>query len=77
MTESIRSSCYETISPLIAYFEKGVKLNMFKPMNIEILNALYFSPILSLAESIVSGRLEKNQEILDFVFEGSMKAISK
>jgi AcrR family transcriptional regulator len=77
MTEGIRSSCYKTISPLVAYFEKGVKLNIFKPMDIEILNALYFAPILSLAESIVSGRLEQNQETLDFVFEGSMKAISK
>lgn len=77
MTDSIRSDCYTIITPLIGYFERGVELNLFKPMDIEIVNALFFTPILSLAESIVSGRLEKNQGTLELIFKGSMKAISK
>ncbi|MGL1893532.1 MAG: TetR/AcrR family transcriptional regulator [Spirochaetaceae bacterium] len=72
VTDTIRENCLELSQIAISFFEKGIKNNMFKPMHIEVAIALYFSPILSIAESIIRKRIIKSEVMLKQLYDSTM-----
>lgn len=76
MTDSIKNDCLALIDVLISFFESGISKGIFKNMHIDIATALFFSPILTIAESIIDGRLERSKEVLDLVFHSTLDALT-
>lgn len=74
MTDEIRSDCLEMSRSVISFFHRGIEENIFKPMHIEIAIALFFSPILSLAESIIEKRIEGSERMFDLCFQSTRDA---
>lgn len=72
MTDKIRESCLSLSKSVIDYFYKGIELKIFKPMHLEIAIALYFSPILNIAESIIEHRMENTVENLNMAYSSIM-----
>ncbi len=75
MTDKIREECLTLSKSVITFFKNGIKLNIFKDMHIEIAVALFFSPILSISESIIEKRLDRTEDILLMCYESTMDAL--
>ena len=75
MTDSLREKCLIYSNFSISFFNDGIKNNYFKNINIEIAIALFFSPLLSIAESIINKRLDKSEEILKICFLATMDSL--
>jgi AcrR family transcriptional regulator len=74
MTDEIRQNCLSLSEFVIRYFSRGIEQNLFKPMHIEIAIALYFSPLLNIAESIIEKRMENSEENLSLLYTSTMAA---
>lgn len=76
MTEEVSQKSYVKVANVIELYEKGVKAGKFKSMDIEILNILFFAPILALSDLIVKGKVSKDKKTLKTTFESIMNALS-
>jgi len=76
MTEDIRNECLFRIDHILVLFRKGIQFGIFKEMDIEVLNALFFAPILALSDSFIKKRLEMNELTLKIAFDSTMQALS-
>lgn len=75
MTDLIREECLVLSRLVMGVFNKGIESNIFKPMHIEVAIALFFSPILSIAESIIENRLPKTEEMLKLMYNSTMAGL--
>ena len=75
MTDKIRDDYLNRSRTVITFFQSGIEQNIFKPMHIEIAVALFFSPILSIAESIIEKRLDRSEETLNMCYNSTMDAL--
>jgi len=76
MTESLRNACLLKISTILDLFGKGIRLGLFREMDIELVSALFFAPILALSDSFIKKRLDMNEDTLLLAFSATMKALS-
>lgn len=77
MTDAIREECLKLSSTVIEFFHQGIQQNTIKTMHIEIAIALFFSPILSITESIIEKRIEKTDKTLKLLYKSTMSSIKK
>lgn len=77
MTDEIRNACLNIITDITDFFADSVDKGLLKPMPIELAIALFFSPILTLSEAIVSRRLEHTEPILTLAFNSTMAALEQ
>ena len=75
MTDEIRSGCLKMSKSVMTFFQSGIEQQILKPMHIEVAIALFFSPILSIAESIIDKRIDKSEELFDLCFKATMDAL--
>lgn len=75
MTDEIREECLILSKSVITFFKTCIKQNIFKDIHLEIAVALFFSPILSISESIIEKRLDRSEKILNICYESTMDAL--
>lgn len=75
MSDDIRSECLNMSRSVMTFFKSGIEQNIFKDMHAEVAIALFFSPILSIAESIIEKRIDRSEQILNMCFESTMDAM--
>lgn len=75
MTLEVRDECFNLIAAVFEFFKKGISNNFFKNMHYEIAVALFFAPILSIAESIVDKRISRTDENLEIIYNSTMDAM--
>lgn len=75
MTDKISEECLKFSSVIISIFESGIKQGIYKEMHIEVAIALFFSPILSIADSIINKRIIKTEAMLKLLYDSTMLSL--
>ncbi len=75
LTSDLRSKGEILVEPLFDLYDHGVKQGIFKPLDREVVVALFLPPILTLAEAIINGRMKHDPLMLEQAYECTIKGI--